>query len=88
MFHGILKYISINKRGVMNKNRMLKIVNPALAFFFACQALSGIFHNLIPYEAFKPFHGVCGLVLVVLAIIHLFLNWTWVKSVFLKKTGR
>ena len=69
----------------MTKAKALKILNPILLILFLDQALTGIFHELIPYELFAKVHGVVGYVLAVAAVTHLVLNWSWFKSNFFKK---
>lgn len=71
----------------MKKNKMLKIINPFLALFFLSQVTTGIFHDLLTeysHEAFEIIHGFGGFILVILVIIHIILNWQWIKTNFLK----
>lgn len=69
----------------MNKPKMLKIVNPIMTIVFLCLAGSGLAHDLIPYEIFHAVHGKLGFTFVLLAFTHIYLNWNWIKSQFLKK---
>jgi quinol-cytochrome oxidoreductase complex cytochrome b subunit len=69
----------------VKKTELLKIVNPAVGIVFLLQALTGIFHNQIPYEIFHSLHGIAGWVLAGLVVAHVYLNWQWVVSTFLKK---
>jgi hypothetical protein len=73
----------------MDKTKMLQIVNPILFLVVMLQALSGlifIFHlQVLPMAFVGEFHEYNGLVLVALALVHLALNWGWVKSNFLRK---
>ncbi|MFH1480084.1 MAG: hypothetical protein ABIG67_02350 [Pseudomonadota bacterium] len=66
----------------MNKNTALKIVNPILAIFILVQPLSGFLSSLTHWEFFEVLHIVGGLGLLVLAAIHLMLNWNWVRIHF------
>lgn len=69
----------------MKKADLLKVVNPAVGVVFLAQALSGIFHSAIPWEVFHYGHGLFGYFLVVLVLIHIFLNWSWIKANYFKK---
>lgn len=63
----------------MNKQKQLTIVNPLLGIALLIQAVSGALHEILPKVIFELLH-TCGWVLVVLAIYHVYLNWTWVKK--------
>ena len=76
----------------MNKQLALKIVNPLLFVALIVQALTGValaFHLFFSrpklYEMIGELHEHTGLVFVALALIHLYLNWGWVKSQFAKR---
>ena len=69
----------------MAKSTWLKIVNPVLLLTFLVQALSGLFYRLVPYEVFAPIHRVNGYLLVACALLHIYLNWDWVKRVLLRR---
>ncbi|MBN2804693.1 MAG: DUF4405 domain-containing protein [Deltaproteobacteria bacterium] len=71
----------------MNKQKMLKIVNPILALDFLMLALSGIFHEMVPYEIFEKAHPLLGFTLVILVTTHIILNWSWIAS-SMKKTSK
>jgi hypothetical protein len=70
----------------MKKAALLKIVNPILALLFLGQAMGGIFHDLVPYEVFRISHPLGGYALVVAVVVHVTLNWTWVKGVLFKRS--
>jgi hypothetical protein len=69
----------------MTKAKALKLLNPILAILFLNQALSGIFHDSIPYEIFEKAHGAAGYFLAAVIVVHIFLNWTWIKNTFFRK---
>ena len=69
----------------MKKNTLLKIINPILAIVFIYQISTGLMHEIIPKNRFETIHGTGGIVLLICVIIHLILNWNWVKVNFLKK---
>lgn len=68
----------------MKRNAMLKILNPLLGILFVNQMLTGIFNEALPHEAFEIMHEGCGFVLAVVALLHVILNWNWVKANFKK----
>lgn len=75
----------------MNKTAMLKITNLILFISMLLQALTGTW-LIFRFFTDKPkifmgivkFHEYNGIALVVLVIIHLTLNWGWIKAQFLK----
>jgi len=69
----------------MTKSKALKILNPILVILFLDQALTGIFHDFIPYEIFEKVHGIVGYFLAAAVALHIYLNWSWIKSTFFKK---
>jgi hypothetical protein len=69
----------------MKKASLLKIVNPIIGVLFLVQAGSGIFSGLIPYELFHIFHGPVGFLFTLFVVIHVYLNWSWIVTNFLKK---
>lgn len=72
----------------MKKNVWLKRTNPVLFVVLVVQALTGLGHEILPHEWFEWLHPTGGVLLVVLASVHLALNWNWVKSVYLSPSGR
>ncbi len=70
----------------MNKMLFLKVVNSLLLVSFFIQFFT------ILMMAFKTslgfvyeIHEINGYVFVSLAVIHVILNWSWIKSVLLKR---
>ncbi len=69
----------------MKRNNMLKIVNPILAVLVTSQILTGVFGRALPYTAFEILHKDGGFVLAGVAVLHLILNWNWVKANYFKR---
>ena len=70
----------------MNKNTMLRFVNLPLALSFVIQTATAL---IIFLEVKFPNKGLLfgthkfnGLVLIVLATLHIILNWSWIKVTF------
>lgn len=70
----------------MKPTTMLKVLNPILAILIINQALTGLMADQLSHEAFEVLHEGGGLLLVIVAAAHLFLNWGWVKASFFRKT--
>ena len=76
----------------MNKPLVLKVTNVLLFAALIIQALTGLalaFHLLFSrpklYEMMGEAHERVGFVFVALAVFHIYLNWGWVKSQFIKR---
>ncbi len=66
----------------MKKLTGLKITNAILLLLFVCQAITGSAHPLIEDELFEILHPTVGVLLITTGIVHIILNWGWVKSNF------
>jgi len=69
----------------MKTNILLKVLNPILAIVFLFQITTGLMHGIFPRELFETVHGGCAGALFLCVILHLSLNWKWVKTNFLNK---
>ena len=69
----------------MIKKKLLKYTNVVIAVLILSQFLSGIFHKAIPYRIFETLHKGSGILLFIGVVIHVVLNWGWVKSTFFQK---
>lgn len=69
----------------MKRNSILKVLNPILALLFLNQILTGMLNEVIPKGAYEFFHEGGGTILTFAVILHVILNWNWVKATFLKK---
>jgi Ni,Fe-hydrogenase I cytochrome b subunit len=64
----------------MKKQQFFKPVVAVMATDFFLLASSGLLHNLIPYDTYRIVHPIYGYILIACVVIHVFLNWAWVKS--------
>lgn len=71
----------------MLRSSALKVLNPILAVFFLNQVITGVFHKAIPYKTYEIFHQGGGILFALAALLHVILNWNWVKANFFKKKG-
>lgn len=72
----------------MNKNMFLKVLNPIMFISFLLQAFTAIvmvFFEEAGTRSIHEIHEYNGMLLMVLVVMHLSLNWTWVKSVLFRK---
>jgi hypothetical protein len=68
----------------INKPVMLKFVNPIMAILFISQSVSGLAHSQLSDETFEAVHGFGGKVFIALVIVHIWLNFGWIKNTLLK----
>lgn len=70
----------------MKRSTALKIISPVIAVMLVIQVFSGLFSDSLSSSAFEIFHEINGLTLAGLIVLHVVLNWNWIKSSFFKKT--
>ena len=70
----------------MNKIKLQKIINSLLFIVFAVQVITSLFLLFNRgTEAIAEVHKYNGVLFIALAVIHIMLNWGWVRSVIFKK---
>jgi len=72
----------------MKKNELHKILNPILLVLMVSQAVTGLSHAKLSHEAFEFIHEGGGILLLVLIILHLILNFNWIKASYFAKTAK
>ena len=70
---------------IVKRNTLLKILNPILGVLLVNQILTGLFSDSIPPHVFEILHGGGGVVFTIVAILHVILNWNWVKANFFRR---
>jgi len=70
---------------MMKKNTMHKILNPILLVLMANQLITGLVRSSLSHETFEFLHEGGGVLLAVLAGVHLVLNFNWVKASYFGK---
>lgn len=68
----------------MKKITALKIINPLIAILILNQIFTGLFLQFVHHEVFEIIHEGSGIVLFIGVLIHLALNWNWVKTSYFK----
>ncbi len=69
----------------MKKTDVLKVVNPILGILLLNQILTGLLADMLPREVFGVLHQGGGIAFAVLAVLHLILNWNWIKANYFQK---
>jgi len=69
----------------MNRTNMLKYINPVIAILIVSQLISALLSDILSKEIFEAWHKGGGLLLFIGILVHLVLNWRWVKSTYLKR---
>jgi len=69
----------------MKRNTALKILNPILLALIVSQVLSGLFRIKLSHDTFELIHKNGGMVLIGLIVLHLVLNFNWVKANYFPK---
>lgn len=64
----------------MKRNTALKILNPVLLVFFINQVITVLFREHLSGEAFGMFHKIGGRILIGLIVLHIILNFNWIKA--------
>ncbi len=75
------------------KQKILVIVNILMFLIFISTVVSALIYRFIPSplqgsEIMSSIHGISGLSFSGLALIHIILNWTWIKVKILRQTKR
>jgi cytochrome b561 len=68
----------------MKKAQGLLWVNILLLIAVVIQIITVVFRDAMPRSVFFNVHIWCGRTLLTLAVVHLILNWNWVKMNALK----
>ena len=74
----------------MKKQKILKVLNILLILSFIVTALSLIFYKFIPSEIqgseflYKT-HELAGIIFIIVGVLHLILNFSWVKTMYLRR---
>lgn len=71
----------------MNKLKVLKVLNPLVFLFAVCQAVTILLIKLTSIGWIVEVHEWIGIALLVCILVHLVLNWNWVKANFFTKKG-
>jgi hypothetical protein len=68
----------------MSNSAALRVLNPLLLVVLLAQGTTGVGLGLFNWEAVEDFHAISGVTLLVLGLVHLGLNWRWVRTAYRK----
>jgi hypothetical protein len=71
----------------MKKQTALRVLNPVLFLLVIYQGVTGFF-RMNMYTHFQAVHPIVGALLIAVAIVHLALNWPWVRSQYFPGRNR
>lgn len=74
----------------MKRVQVLRLINPILALSFLLAIVGMVLYKYGPEalqgsELALELHEIGGLVMIIIGILHLILNWGWVKNSYFKK---
>ncbi|MFC1652543.1 hypothetical protein ACFL3F_02375 [Planctomycetota bacterium] len=69
----------------MNRQHALKSLNPLLALLFITQLSTGLFGGSLSHETFELLHKGGAIVLTLVVLVHVSLNFNWIKAQYLGK---
>ena len=64
----------------MNKKIFLLITNIVLLLSFITLVLTVVLMEFTPYAFIKEIHENAGIVFAIAALIHIYLNWAWIRT--------
>jgi heme A synthase len=69
----------------MKRSGIMKVVNLLIAVLLVNQVLTGLLHVRLPGESFEVVHQGAGILFAGVVILHVILNWNWVKANFARR---
>lgn len=58
-----------------------------MAISLALLIVTVLLHEILPHAVYEAVHPFIGTVFLLLAAVHIFLNWGWIKANYLKKNN-
>lgn len=68
----------------MSKNKILLITNPLMGLLVISQLVTGLNADRLG-KWFDTVHVIPGILLAVLVVVHVVLNWPWVRTSYFKR---
>ena len=73
------------ERKTMNRQHVLKLLNPVLALLFVNQIVTGMSGTSLSHEAFEILHKGGAIILSLAVATHVILNGNWIKAQYFRK---
>ena len=73
------------RRHSMQRNSILKVVNPILGILVLNQIVTGLLRGVLPRRVFVFMHEWGGLFVAAAVALHVYLNWNWVRANFFRR---
>jgi hypothetical protein len=71
----------------MRKIVLLKTVNALIALLLVNQIVTGLLNETLPHRVFEVMHPGGGIVFAAAIVLHVILNWNWIKANWLRKAS-
>ena len=68
----------------MQRNSVLKVVNPVLGLAIMNQLVTGLLRGVIPRDTFQILHEWGGIAVAAAVVLHVSLNWAWIKATYFR----
>ena len=72
----------------MTRVKALKILNPIMGLLVANQLITGFGGDSLPPRVFEFLHEGGGILLASAALLHIVLNWNWIKFTYFSRTAK
>jgi hypothetical protein len=69
----------------MTRASVLKRVNPILGILLINQIVTGLLRGALSYKVYEVMHERAGIVFAIVALLHVALNWNWIRANFFRK---
>ena len=73
---------------MISRQTALKILNPILLVLLINMILTGALHDVMPLQLFGVMHEGGGGLLSFGVLIHIILNWNWIKANYWPKKSK
>lgn len=68
----------------MTSKRILKVLNLFLFVLLINQMAGAFLYHRISHELFEWRHERAGILLAIVIVLHLLLNWNWIRTTYFK----
>jgi hypothetical protein len=72
----------------MQRNTVLKILNPVLGLLVLTQLTTGVTNGILPRHVFEILHTAGGFAVAAAVALHATLNWNWIRATYFKRAPK